>query len=117
NANPGQDPVATTTATCPADSTLLDGGALADGNAPGPDGGPPQQGVHLRGSYPSTAAATAVADGTPVPTSWSSIVQSGGQATPGTDTHAFALCGWAPAAGSVLATGYNGYGQLCNGTS
>jgi uncharacterized repeat protein (TIGR01451 family) len=100
NSNPGQDPVATATATCPVGATLLDGGALADGNAPGPDGGPPQQGVHLRGSYPSTAAATAVADGTSAPASWSSIVQSGGQATPGTDTHAFALC--AQAAGADL---------------
>jgi alpha-tubulin suppressor-like RCC1 family protein len=117
NANPGQDPVATATATCPFGSTLLDGGALADGNAPGPDGGPPQQGVHMRGSYPSTAAAAAVADGTPAPTSWSSIVQSGGQATPGTDTHAFALCSRAPAGGAILATGYNGYGQFCNGTT
>ena len=63
NSNPGQDPVATATAACPVGATLLGGGALADGNAPGPDGGPPQQGVHLRGSYPSTAAATPVADG------------------------------------------------------
>ena len=44
-------------------------------------------------------------------------MQSGGQATPGTGTHAFALCAQAPAAGAVLATGYNGYGQLCNGTT
>jgi alpha-tubulin suppressor-like RCC1 family protein len=117
NSNPGQDPVATATATCPVGTTLLGGGALADGNAPGPDGGNPQQGVHLRGSYPSSAAAAAVADGSPAPTSWSSIVQSGGQATPGTDTHAFALCLQAPAAGSVLGTGHNGYGQLCNGTT
>jgi len=117
NFNPGQDPVATATATCPVGTTLLDGGALADGNAPGPDGGSPQQGVHLRGSYPSSAAAAAVADGSPAPTSWSGIVQSGGQATPGTDTHAFALCAQAPGAGSVLGTGYNGYGQLCNGST
>lgn len=88
NSNPGQDPVATATATCPAGTSLLDGGALADSSA----AGGVQQGVHLRGSYPSDASAQPVADGAGAPRSWSTIVQSGGQATPGTNTHAFALC-------------------------
>src|SRR5262249_34433342 len=42
--------------------------------------------------YPSDVAATPVADGTVNPRSWSSIVQSGGQNTPGTDSFAYALC-------------------------
>jgi hypothetical protein len=92
NGNPGSDPIATATASCPASTALLDGGALAMGNGPGLDNGPLQQGVHLRGSYPSDASAHPVGDAALNPNSWSSIVQSGGQATPGTDTYAFALC-------------------------
>ncbi|HLI57137.1 MAG TPA: DUF11 domain-containing protein, partial [Actinomycetota bacterium] len=92
NGNPGSDAVATATASCPAGTTLLDGGALAMGDAAGLDSGPIQQGVHLRGSYPSDASANPVSGGASDPNSWSSIVQSGGQATPGTDTYAFALC-------------------------
>jgi hypothetical protein len=97
NSNPGSDAVATTTATCPAGTSLIAGGALASGSAPGADGGELQQGVHLRGSYPSDAAGTALGDGATAPGSWTSIVQSGGQATPGTDTFAFALCAQQPA--------------------
>ena len=53
NGNPGSDAIATVTATCTAGTTLLDGGALTTGDAAGDDGGNVQQGVHLRGSYPS----------------------------------------------------------------
>jgi hypothetical protein len=92
NGNPGSDPIATVTATCPDGTTLLDGGALAIGNASGDDGGNLQQGVHLRGSYPSDSSANAADNGASNPSSWSAIVQSGGQNTPGTDSFAYALC-------------------------
>lgn len=92
NANPGSDPVATATATCPATTQLLSGGELAIGSATGDDRGNLQQGVHVRGSYPSTSAGAALGDGATAPASWTAIVQSGGTPTPGTDTFAFALC-------------------------
>jgi len=92
NANPGSDPIATATATCPLGTRLLGGGELAIGSAGGDDRGVPQQGVHARGSYPSDLAGAPAADGATAPTSWTAIVQSGGTPTPGTDTFAFALC-------------------------
>ncbi len=57
---PGSDPFVILTATCKPGTTLLGGGVLADGDKPGPDGGVPQQGVHVRGSYPSNAKGLAV---------------------------------------------------------
>ena len=89
---PGADPVATTTAACPATTRMLSGGALAIGSAAGDDRGSPQQGVHVRGSYPSDDAGLKVADGDTAPAAWTGVVQSGGTPTPGTDTFAFALC-------------------------
>src|SRR5262245_53932602 len=99
NGNSGSDPISTVTATCPTGTTLIGGGALGTGNAPGDDGGNIQQGVHLRGSYPSDGGAVPVGNGAKNPGSWSSIVQSGGQNTPGTDSFAYALCAQAPPAG------------------
>jgi hypothetical protein len=90
--SPGSDPFAIATASCASGEVLLAGGMLADGNKKGPDGGVPQQGVHVRGSYPSTRKGMPLGESAVAPTSWTTIVQSGGQATPGTDTHAFALC-------------------------
>jgi hypothetical protein len=89
---PGSDPFAILTATCKPGTTLLGGGVLADGNKPGPDGGVPQQGVHVRGSYPSDAKGLPVGDSATDVSSWTGIVQAGGQPTPGTDSHVFALC-------------------------
>lgn len=54
--------------------------------------GPLQGGVHLHGSYPSDAAGTPVGAGAINPTTWSGIVAAGGQPTPNTTAHAFALC-------------------------
>ncbi|HWD08578.1 MAG TPA: DUF11 domain-containing protein, partial [Actinomycetota bacterium] len=76
----------TTTASC-ATGTLMDGGFAIDQG-----GAQPQQGVHARGSFPSDAGGVAVGDGASNPSSWTTIVQAGGQNTPGTDVHAFALC-------------------------
>src|SRR2546430_313386 len=55
-------------------------------------GATPQQGVHLRGSYPSDASGSPLGNGALNPGSWGAVVQAGGQATPGTNVHVFALC-------------------------
>jgi hypothetical protein len=83
NGNPGSDPIATVTATCPDGTTLLGGGALAIGmrrrrRRQSPAGCP------SRGSYPSDSSADAADNGAVNPSSWSAIVQSAGQNTPGT---------------------------------
>jgi hypothetical protein len=92
NLNPGSDPFSIVTAGCKPGTVLLGGGVLADGDKAGPDHGVPQQGVHVRGSYPSDPRGKSVGDGATRVSAWTVIVQSGGQPTPGTDTHAFALC-------------------------
>lgn len=78
----------TVPATCATGTRLLGGGVNADNST-----GPLQQGVHLRGSYPSDAAGKPVGNGAVDPTTWTGIVQAGGQPTPHTVTHTFALCG------------------------
>jgi hypothetical protein len=77
----------TISASCPGSTTLLGGGVNVDTSA-----GPLQGGVHLRGSYPSDAAGSPVADGAVNPTTWSGIVAAGGQPAPNTTAHAFAIC-------------------------
>jgi hypothetical protein len=74
------------TASCPAGRVLLGGGANIDLN-----GGTPQWGVHLRGSYPSDAAGHPGTNGKSAD-SWTSAVEDGGQAAPGTSSTSFAVC-------------------------
>ncbi len=76
----------TTTVGCGTDS-LIGGGVLADRLV-----GTVQQGVHLRGSYPSDLSGVPALAGTAHPAAWSAIVSSGGQASPNTQAHVFALC-------------------------
>jgi hypothetical protein len=76
----------TSTVVC-ASGALLDGGASID-----LAGAQPQQGVHLRGSYPSDATGSPLGNGALNPGSWGAVVQAGGQNTPGTNVHTFALC-------------------------
>jgi len=76
----------TSTVAC-ASGTLLEGGVSVDVG-----GATPQQGVHLRGSYPSDATGSPLGNGALNPGSWGAVVQAGGQATPGTNVHTFALC-------------------------
>jgi hypothetical protein len=78
----------TTTSVPCSSGALLGGGVSVDQTG----GTVPQQGVHLRGSYPSDASGTPVSDGALSPGTWSAVVQAGGQNTPGTSVHAFALC-------------------------
>ncbi|HKR51723.1 MAG TPA: hypothetical protein VJT72_19495 [Pseudonocardiaceae bacterium] len=74
------------TATCPTDRALFSGGALAE-----EDDGAPQQGVHPTGTFPSNNSGTPASDDASVD-SWTAVVQTGGMAATGTDSHAFALC-------------------------
>jgi hypothetical protein len=74
------------TTSCPAGKILLGGGANIDLN-----GGTPQWGVHLRGTYPSDAAGHPPANGTSAD-SWTAAVEDGGLAAPGTSSTAFAVC-------------------------
>ena len=76
----------TTTVGCGTD-TLIGGGVLADRLV-----GTLQQGVHLRGSYPSDLAGVPAVAGTADPAAWSAIVSSGGLVSPNTQAHVFALC-------------------------
>ena len=76
----------TTTAGCGTDS-LIGGGVLADRLV-----GTLQQGVHLRGSYPSDLSGVPAVAGTADPAAWSAIIASGGQPSPSTQAHVFALC-------------------------
>src|SRR2546430_17739240 len=62
-------------------------------------GATPQQGVHLRGSYPSDATGSPLGNGALNPGSWGAVVQAGGQATPGTHVHTLALCVAGPQGG------------------
>jgi hypothetical protein len=74
------------TTSCPAGKVLLGGGANIDLN-----GGTPQWGVHLRGTYPSDTAGRPAANGTTAD-SWTAAVEDGGQSAPGTSSTAFTVC-------------------------
>ena len=80
--------MATATVSCPPGTRLLQGGFFTDETG----GLQPQQGVHVRGTYPSDAAGNPVADGATNPTSWTDVTQAGGQESPGTNLHVSALC-------------------------
>ena len=75
------------TASCPAGSHLLGGGVDVSLG-----GGTPQQGVHITGDYPSDASGAPVSAGSGA-NAWTAITHSGGQAAPGTQSAAFAMCG------------------------
>ncbi|HEY8202481.1 MAG TPA: DUF11 domain-containing protein [Actinomycetota bacterium] len=61
----------------------------------------PQQGAHLRGTYPSDATGIPSANGASNPVYWSNVVQAGGQNTPGTNVQNYALCAQSPAPGQA----------------
>ena len=84
----------TATVNCPAGSRLLDGGTIIDLN-----GTQPQQGLLMRGTYPSDASGNPVTDTASNPSSWTDIVQAGGQNTPNTHVGVFGIC--AEPSGSV----------------
>lgn len=102
DAQPGTT-ITTATATCPAATAMLGGGYRTDETVNGTAGLQPQQGFHMRGSYPSTSAGTPptdVADGTANPSAWSALLQNGGanlSTGSSTQLHAFAMCAQAAA--------------------
>lgn len=76
------------TATCPAGSTLLSGGA----NVGLLSRQFPQRGIHLTGSFPSDPRGTAVRSSGNAANSWSARSETGGQSAPGITTSGFAIC-------------------------
>jgi hypothetical protein len=73
-----------TTATCPANTRLLGGGAqstLASNKS-----------VKAIASYPSNSSGSAAANGSTNPTSWTAVALNGGMSGTGNTTAAFALC-------------------------
>lgn len=97
DAQPGTT-ITTATAACPAGTQMLGGGYRTDQTVNGTSGLQPQQGYHMRGSYPSTGSGTPptdVADGTTNPSAWSALLQAGGQNLPtgsSMQLHTFAMC-------------------------
>jgi uncharacterized repeat protein (TIGR01451 family) len=105
-AQPGTTTI-TGSATCPSGTQLMGGGYRADETAGATGGLQPQQGYHIRGSYPSTSAATSaggtppdeVANGAADPETWTGVLQLGGQTLPAGDfgtLHVFAMCAMSP---------------------
>jgi uncharacterized repeat protein (TIGR01451 family) len=103
---PGPDAQTGTTlirsaATCPTGTRLFGGGYSVEETV-GPAGGlQPQQGYHMRGSYPAVDAtgSTEAADGATDPTTWATLLQAGGQNLATGDhmsLHAYAMCATAP---------------------
>ncbi len=90
--------ITTATAACPTGTRMLGGGFKTDETVNGTPGLQPQQGYHMRGSYPSTGSGTPpteVTDATTNPTTWTALLQAGGQnLTTGKSVqlHTFALC-------------------------
>ncbi|HZS21585.1 MAG TPA: hypothetical protein VFA63_11440, partial [Pseudonocardiaceae bacterium] len=88
--------VITATPVCPTGTQLLGGGFRADETIGTTSGLQPQQGYHMRGSYPSTGSGnppTEVPDATTDPTAWTALLQAGGAPASGSaDLHAFAMC-------------------------
>ncbi|GAA1958439.1 hypothetical protein GCM10009738_35870 [Kitasatospora viridis] len=85
----------TATASCGgADGALVSGGAAIDGGGvTGTDfTGPGSAGDHLNGSFPSDSGGNPVADGTTTAASWTAAAHTGGMASSGNHTDAWALC-------------------------
>ena len=107
DAQPGTT-ITAASATCPSGTRLLGGGYRVLETVNGVGGLQPQQGYHMRGSYPSDTAASppgAVADATLDAGSWTALHQAGGQGlAPGKHmtTNAFAMCMIEPAAPAAL---------------
>lgn len=68
-------------ATCPAGTRMLGGGYAVDQTVGAVGGLQPQQGYHMRGSFPAadTGGRTEVALGATDPATWTALVQAGGQ--------------------------------------
>ena len=78
---------ASATVSCPANTALLGGGAFISNSF----GLPASQGDHLTGDYPSNSSGTPITSGSAG--SWTAGSHTGGQASSGTVTDVWALCG------------------------
>ncbi|MGH3798112.1 MAG: hypothetical protein ACRDSP_24945 [Pseudonocardiaceae bacterium] len=80
----GTNATASTTATCPANTRLLGGGAqsILESN----------KSVKDIASYPSNSTGAAAADGSTNPTSWTAVALNGGMTGTGNTTTAYAVC-------------------------
>jgi len=107
DAQPGTT-ITAVSATCPAGTRMLGGGYRVLESVAGVGGLQPQQGYHMRGSYPSNTAATppgAVPDATASPDTWTALQQAGGQSLSAgkhMTTNAFAMCVIEPSAPTAL---------------
>jgi hypothetical protein len=97
---------------CPAGTRLLSGGYRLDETVGQIAGLQPQQGYHMRGTYPAAQSGSTYLDGSNVeaadattnPTTWTSVGQLGGQSLGATQRmvqHGFALCALAVAPPTV----------------
>jgi uncharacterized repeat protein (TIGR01451 family) len=74
---------------------LLGGGYRVDETVGTTSGLQPQQGYHMRGSYPGSATATATATDGSQPDAWTALAQAGGQSLSSgrhVTTHGYAMC-------------------------
>ena len=78
---------ATATVSCPANTVLVGGGAFISNSF----GIPASQGDHLTGDFPSDSSGNPVTSGSAG--SWTAASHTGGQASSGTVTDVWALCG------------------------
>jgi hypothetical protein len=91
--------VTVASASCPAGTRLFGGGYSVDESVGGTGGLQPQQGYHMRGSYPSSSGTTEVANGAVNPTTWTALLQAGGQNLPAgshMNLHGYAMCATPP---------------------
>ncbi|MFE5580477.1 hypothetical protein [Kitasatospora sp. NPDC056531] len=85
----------TTTVSCGSgDGTLVSGGAAISGGGVTTTDftGPGSAGDHLNGSYPSDSSGNPVSNGTTSAASWTAYTHTGGMASSGTHSDAWALC-------------------------
>jgi hypothetical protein len=86
--------VTTATASCD-EGRLMSGGFRVDETVGATSGLQPQQGYHMRGSFPVDGSGNEVATGATNPNTWKSVLQAGGQTLAAgrhMDTKTFALC-------------------------
>jgi len=104
----GSQAKATATASCPAGTVLVGGGALAT----------PAGSTSLKpiGSYPSSADGAMLPDGAISPTSWTAVGSSGGNSDPAAVTTAFAVCA-KPQGGQTRVSRVDGPGPYAGSTA
>jgi hypothetical protein len=95
NGQTGSTVTSATIGGCPTATQLVSGGFEVDETVGSTSGLQPQQGYHVRGSYPSGSTGTEVSNGSTNPGNWTTVLQAGGQTLGSSNhmnTHTFALC-------------------------